>query len=143
MKPEAIQNERDRIGSTKRNRHRNRLVAEEGQNSGDHLHFRHPTVSSSGSAVAESVVGSPDRNSESSDDSIVAASMATPVPMAETRALIELLMSVERSFVLAPPGAMETASDATSRQLTHWSNKLSPLVDLPAHDKVGRSFSCN
>lgn len=138
MKPEAIQNERDRIGSTKRNRKRHMPG---GLPQDQQQQFRHPALPS-GLSAAQAV--SPDRNSESSDDST-----STPAQFAHSsdavaiRQIIDMVMGIEMKVAQtsnATPG-IETAWQASMRHVVVWSNSLHPLQQLSYLDKVGRDLA--
>lgn len=132
MKPEAIQNERDRIGSTKRNKRR--ILPPHLQSS-----------ISSGSSGYSSGSGqlSPDRHSES-DESVSPAHFATAEA---SRRLIEMLMDIElRSG--QNPSFMDEMENQNSRQksianIVHWANMLHPLPELAFNDKVQLLKHCS
>lgn len=133
MRPEAIQNERDRIGSTKRNRKIVRLP-------------HHQNVSNS--VVSPSYGGSPvdERNSESDDASPSASAISTlngthNNSQDASHRLIENLMDIEHCLDVSRGVKTEPAN---SRQqiiqlLINWSNMLHPLADIPFTDKVRTS----
>jgi len=134
MKPEAIQNERDRIGSTKRNRKRT---------------FPPHLQGISSPVVSPGYGGSPidERNSES-DDTASTPSTSTFGSHLNSqliningqdanRRLIESLLDIEHRL----DATREFKSESTSRQqaiqlLINWSNLLHPLADIPFTDKV-------
>ncbi|KAI6173934.1 Nuclear hormone receptor family member nhr-14 [Aphelenchoides besseyi] len=143
MRPEAIQNERDRIGSTKRNRKRTLPP---------HLGGNSPLATYEGSAA-----GSPEERNSESDDAASTPSTSTFGAQQLTanlnaqsngananRQLIEALLEIERTY--------EANHDFNSKPLSSrqhviqilitWSNSLHPLFDLPFNDKVHLLKSC-
>jgi len=131
MRPEAIQNERDRIGSTKRNR----------------KHTLPPHLQGSPVVSPSYVSGSPtdERNSESDDTASTPSTSAFGAHLNTSsnghdasRRLIETLLDIEHRS----DAGQEFKTDATnSRQraiqlLVNWSNLLHPLPDIPFTDKV-------
>ncbi|KAI1706443.1 zinc finger, c4 type (two domains) domain-containing protein [Ditylenchus destructor] len=140
MKPEAIQNERDRIGSTKRNRKR---LMPGGLPQEQQHQFRHPALPS-GLSAAQAV--SPDRNSESSDDSTSTPSQfAHSSDAAAIRQIIDMVMNVENKVALTThttPG-IETARQASMRHVVVWSNSLHPLQQLSFQDKITHLKHCS
>ncbi|KAH7729146.1 Nuclear hormone receptor family member nhr-14 [Aphelenchoides avenae] len=129
MKPEAIQNERDRIGSTKRNKKRQLPAHLSGQNGSPDAPF-----------------GSPDRHSESDES----CSAATPSLMDRSvqdasRKLIDMLLNIEARVAQV---AHEEIATTSARQRTislviQWANMLHPLPELPFNDKVHLLKHCS
>jgi hypothetical protein len=133
MKPEAIQNERDRIGSTKRNRKRTLPPHLQGSSS--------PIQHYTGSPVDE-------RNSESDDTASTPSTSAYATIHNNanqmlnnhdaSRRLIETLLDIEqrldatREFKSEPMNSRQHAIQL----LINWTNLLHPLPDLPIADKV-------
>uniref|UniRef100_A0A915CXA8 Uncharacterized protein n=1 Tax=Ditylenchus dipsaci TaxID=166011 RepID=A0A915CXA8_9BILA len=112
MKPEAIQNERDRIGSTKRNRK---------------THFSTtsaPSFSSPQHQFASSVTVSPDRNSESSDDCAATQLNLQIWPVWG----VALESSVLRS--------QESSRQLSLNDLISWSNRLHPIAEFAMPEKI-------
>uniref|UniRef100_A0A914WHW2 Uncharacterized protein n=1 Tax=Plectus sambesii TaxID=2011161 RepID=A0A914WHW2_9BILA len=140
MKPEAIQNERDRIGSTKRNRKRSMPP---------HLRSANEGVASDSDDGPSPARMSADRLLDRSVDSTTAAA---------SRRLVEVLLDIESRLKASQLAVLngsltsillgggerlaETAIDtATSRQrvmalMINWANMLHPFPDLPIVDKV-------
>jgi nuclear factor 4 len=126
MKPEAIQNERDRIGSTKRNRKRQlpaHLIGNAQQHNGPY--------------------GSPERCSESDESS--SATTPTLSVGAErsvydtSRKLMDTLLNIEARVLQMT--SHDDRLPCTSRQrsvslVINWANVLHPLPDLPFNDKI-------
>ncbi|CAD5233245.1 unnamed protein product [Bursaphelenchus xylophilus] len=124
MKPEAIQNERDRIGSTKRSRKRTL-----------------PSLESGSPELFHGTVGSPldERNSDTDDASTSSASLSQGKQLDENwRNLMENLQSIEQKVSV---NHKEKLGNFNVRQLgiqaiIDWSNMLQPLADLPFNDRV-------
>jgi len=131
MKPEAIQNERDRIGSTKRSRKRGLPPHLSG--------FPTTSTRSSISGSSESDPIESDRNSVS--PSHTAATEAS-------RRLIEMLLDIEMRLASNVPSLLGDENEAQSARqrsinlMINWSNMLHPLPDLPFNDKVSLLKHC-
>jgi len=131
MKPEAIQNERDRIGSTKRSRKRGLPPHLSG--------FPTTSTRSSISGSSESDPIESDRNSVS--PSHTAATEAS-------RRLIEMLLDIEMRLTSNVPSLLGDENEAQSARqrsinlMINWSNMLHPLPDLPFNDKVSLLKHC-
>ncbi|VDK66713.1 unnamed protein product [Onchocerca ochengi] len=124
MKPEAIQNERDRIGSTKRSRKRS-LPA--------HLQ---PTSTSG------------DINSDS-DDALPSARIErryskSEATTAASRRLVEMIMDIESRLqgnqninnILGGEGHENNSRQRSISLMIGWANLLHPIPELPFTDKV-------
>uniref|UniRef100_A0A7E4ZXR1 Nuclear receptor domain-containing protein n=1 Tax=Panagrellus redivivus TaxID=6233 RepID=A0A7E4ZXR1_PANRE len=131
MKPEAIQNERDRIGSTKRSRKRALPPHLAG--------FPMTSSRSSISAGSEPDSVESDRNSASPSHGTFANEAS--------RRLIEMLLDIEMRLTNNNVGLLGEAEDQSARQksvnlMINWSNMLHPLPELPFSDKVGLLKHC-
>ncbi|CEF68937.1 Transcription factor HNF-4 homolog [Strongyloides ratti] len=121
MKPEAIQNERDRIGSTKRSRKREFTLSGDGD-----LSNRGPSFSY-GSHLGGWGTG-------------MGSERCSPIDLSfdASRQYIENIYNVDNSI---PLSTSENNNQLTSRQkcinqIISWANKLSPINQLSVDDKI-------
>ena len=149
MKPEAIQNERDRIGSTKRSRKRalpNHLVGNATQPA--------YSLSSTRSSISASSDGDTnldgDRSSVSphqNGNSVNVASHQKNLTNEASKRLIEMLMDIEIRLTSGLSANEDEATKLSARQriinlIISWSNMLHPLPELQFNDKVNLLKHC-
>ncbi|TKR80950.1 hypothetical protein L596_014917 [Steinernema carpocapsae] len=128
MRPEAIQNERDRIGSTKRSR--KRVLPSHLQCPGSNFIHNGPNSCSDG-------------NSDS-DDSLPGSHGAAN-SLADSKKMVDLLLDIEMRLQSSSGTAMlfgdaedakQSARQRTINNMISWANLLPPLPELSFNDKV-------
>ncbi|CAG9536830.1 unnamed protein product [Cercopithifilaria johnstoni] len=124
MKPEAIQNERDRIGSTKRNRKRS-LPA----------HLQPTSTSGDGNSDSDDSPSSARNERRYSEDEATTAA---------SRRLVEMIVDIESRLqgnqninnILGGEGQENNSRQRSISLMIGWANLLHPIPELPFTDKV-------
>ncbi|KAK6113316.1 Zinc finger C4 type (two domains) family protein [Brugia pahangi] len=124
MKPEAIQNERDRIGSTKRSRKRS-LPA----------HLQPTSTSGDGNSDSDDAPSSARLERRYSEDEATTAA---------SRRLVEMIVDIESRLqgnqninnILGGEGQENNSRQRTISLMIGWANLLHPIPELPFADKV-------
>uniref|UniRef100_A0A915PJL3 Nuclear hormone receptor family member nhr-14 n=1 Tax=Setaria digitata TaxID=48799 RepID=A0A915PJL3_9BILA len=124
MKPEAIQNERDRIGSTKRSRKRS-LPA----------HLQPTSTSGEGNSDSDDIPPSGRTERRYSEDEATTAA---------SRRLVEMIVDIESRLqgnqninnILGGEGQENNSRQRSISLMIGWANLLHPIPELPFTDKV-------
>jgi hypothetical protein len=142
MKPEAIQNERDRIGSTKRSRKR-ALPTHLATSNGYPLSSTRSSISAS-SDDNTNIDGDNSRSSASPNNNANSvASHQQNLTNEASKRLIEMLMDIEIRLT----STLSEDDKLSARQriinlIISWSNMLHPLPELQFNDKVNLLKHC-
>jgi hypothetical protein len=142
MKPEAIQNERDRIGSTKRSRKRG-LPTHLASTNGYPMSSTRSSISASSDENTNIDGDNNSRSSTSPRHTPVASQQHQNLTNEASKRLIEMLMDIEVRLT----STLSEDDKLSARQriinlIISWSNMLHPLPELQFNDKVNLLKHC-